>query len=167
MQFLSQNWALVAVLAAVAFVFWLARATVDLTEPPYEKRGSLLNSTELKFYKALQAAIGGSWTLLTLVPLHELIHVKADTPGASQWREKLSGQQLDFVLCNNDSLEVLLAIELNDPPPSNASAAPLGFMPSALAAAGIPLWRVTVAESYDKIELRKQLDALLSGKKKK
>jgi Protein of unknown function (DUF2726) len=167
-ELLKQHWALVAVLLGLAFVFWLARTTVSETEPPYQKRGPLVTGTELKFFKSLQAAVGGSWLIFCMVRLAEVLKVRADTPGAQVWRNKIFAKHLDFVLCHPDSLEVLLVIELDDHthqrPERQARDA---FVDGALKSAGIPIFHVPVADEYDKVALRKQLDEMFSGKKKK
>ena len=162
-QFLAQNWALVTVFAAVALVYWLAQSSGSETEPPYVKRGSLATEIELKFYKHLQAAVGGSWTIFSMVHLVEIIQARPGTRNAQAWRNKTLDKRIDFVLCNHDSLEILLAIALDDASPESPEREQ--FIDSALASAGVPLLRVPVAEQYDKIVLRKQIDDLLAGRK--
>lgn len=163
MQFLLQNWALLAVFLAVAAAFWLARVSVTDSELPYTKSNSVLSADDLKFYKAIQAAAGGSWTVLMHIPLREVLQVPKHTPGAAYWRQKLDSHILDFALCHNDSLSLILAVELSNA--GNAEQSRL-FPQEALQAAGVPFMRVSLADQYDKIELRKLIDSCLSGKKK-
>ena len=168
LEFLLQYWLIVAVLVAITFVLLFVRLAVTDTDPPYEKRGSLVTETELKLYKSLQAAIGGSWTLFTMIRLAEVIKVRRNAPGGMLWRNQISTEQLAFVVCHNDTLNVLLVIELEDSSPEAEQFRERDhFVAAALASAGLPLLRVPLADSYDKIDLRKQLDEILREKKKK
>ena len=165
LQFLLQNWAVVAVLAGIALVFLVARHSGNDVLSAFEKRGPLVTGAELRFYKALQAAVGGSWSVFAMVRLADVVKVRRGIAGEQSWRNRSFGKHVDFVLCDNDSLEVRLAIELDDKshrrPDRQQSDL---FKSEALASAGLPLLRVDVAESYDKIALRKTLDQLLAKK---
>ena len=162
LQFLLQNWAVVAVLSGIALVFWVARHSGNDVLSAFEKRGSLVTGAELRFYKALQAAVGGSWSIFAMVRLADVVKVRRGIAGEQSWRNRSFGKHVDFVLCDNDSLDVCLAIELDDAshrrPDRQQSDE---FKADALAAAGLPLLRINVAEQYDKIALRKTIDQLL------
>jgi hypothetical protein len=164
-QLLMQNWAIVAVLLALAAVFWLARNTGQEVAPAFERRGPLVTDAELRFYRVLQAAVGGSWSVFTMVRLADLVKVRKDVAEAQVWRNKTFGKHVDFVLCDNDSLNVCLAIELDDASHRRKDRQERdAFVNQALASAGLPLLRVPVTQEYDKIELRKTIDQIL-GKK--
>jgi hypothetical protein len=164
-QFLAQNWALVAVLLAVGAALWLARNSGNEVRPAFQRRGALVTEAELRFYRALAAAAGGSWTVFAMVRLADLVQVPRDIAGAQSWRNKTFGKHIDFVLCDNDSLQVCLAIELDDSSHRRTDRqARDQFVNEALRTAGLPLLRVPAAESYDKIELRKTIDQLLVKK---
>ena len=165
LQLLAQNWALVAVLAAVAMVFLLARNSGNEVLPAFERRGRLVTESELRFYRALQAAVGGSWSVFAMVRLADLVKVRQGIASAQTWRNKSFGKHVDFVICDNDSLHVCLAIELDDSSHKKSDRQERDlFVNEALASAGLPLLRIPVTDHYDKIELRKTIDKLL-GKK--
>lgn len=165
LQFLLQNWAVVAVLVAIGFVFLLARHSGNDVLPAFEKRGPLVTGQELRFYKALQAAVGGSWSVFAMVRLADVVKVRKGIAAEQSWRNKTFGKHVDFVLCDNDSLEVCLAIELDDASHRRADRQQSDvFKSEALASAGLPLLRVDVAEHYDRVALRKTIDQRL-GKK--
>lgn len=156
---LAQNWAIVIVLAIVAAVFWLARHSGQEVLPAFERRGPLVTDAELRFYRALQMAVGGSWSVFAMVRLADLLKVRKGIAAAQTWRNKTFGKHIDFVLCENDSLRVCLAIELDDSSHLRADRKERdAFIQQALSSAGLPLLRVPVAEHYDKIELRKTID---------
>jgi hypothetical protein len=162
LQFLLSNWPVVAVVAGIALVVWFARHSGNDVLSAFEKRGPLVTGAELRFYRALQAAVGGSWSVFAMVRLADLVKVRRGIAGEQSWRSKSFGKHIDFVLCDNDSLEVCLAIELDDAshrrPDRQQSDQ---FKAEALASAGLPLLRVDMAESYDKISLRKTIDQLV------
>jgi hypothetical protein len=160
---LLQNWALVAAIAAVFFAFWLSRVAGPEGRLPYEKRPSLLTQAELRFLRALQAAVGGSWAVFAMVRMADLLKVPGEVPGAQSYRNKIFGKHLDFVLCDNDSLEARLAIELDDSSHQRQDRKERDeFVNEALACARLPLLRISVAENYDKVELRKVIDRMLA-----
>lgn len=164
-EILIHNWALISVLLVVAVVFWLARVAGGEGEFPYQKRPSLVTQAELRFLRTLQAAVGGSWAVFAMVRMADLLKVPGDVPGAQSFRNKIFGKHIDFVLCDNDSMELRLAIELDDSSHSRSDRQERDvFVNEALRSAGLPLLRVPVAENYDKIELRKTIDQMM-GKK--
>ena len=162
LQFLLQNWLLVAIAGGIGLIFWVARHSGNDVLSAFEKRGPLVTGAELRFYKTLQAAVGGSWSVFAMVRLADVVKVRRGIAGEQAWRSKSFGKHIDFVLCDNDSLDVCLAIELDDAshrrPERKQSDE---FKAEALAAAGLPLLRIDVAEQYDKIALRKTIDGLL------
>jgi very-short-patch-repair endonuclease len=162
LQLAWQNWALLLVLATIALVFYLARHSGNEVLPAFEARGSLVTEAELRFYQALTAAAGGSWTVFAMVRLADLVKVRSDIAGAQAWRNKTFGKHIDFVVCDNNSLQVRLAIELDDSSHQRADRQQRdAFVNEALASAGLPLLRIPVAPQYDKIELRRVLDQIL------
>lgn len=164
-QFVLQNWTVAAVLAGIAAVYCLARFSGNEVLPAFEKRGPLVTGAELRFYKALQSAVGGSWSVFAMVRLADLVRVRKGIAAEQSWRNKTFGKHIDFVLCDNDSLEVCLAIELDDSSHRRPDRKPADlFKTEVLASAGLPLLRIDAAEHYDKIALRKTLDQML-GKK--
>jgi len=161
--FLLQHWLILSVTAGIALVFFLARHSGNDVLPAFELRGCLVTETELRFYRALQGAVGGSWSVFAMVRLADVVKVRKGVAGARDWRDKTFGKHVDFVLCDNDSLNVRLAIELDDSSHRRGDRRQRdAFVNEALASAKLPLMRVPVAEGYDKIQLRKTIDELLA-----
>jgi very-short-patch-repair endonuclease len=162
---LAQHWVLIGVAVGIAALFFLARNSGNEVLPAFERRGPLVTGAELKFYRALTGAAGGSWSVFTMVRLADLIKVRAGISSARAWRNRTFGKHVDFIICDNDSLEVRLAIELDDASHNRPHRQTRdAFVNEALSTAGLPLLRIKVADNYDKIELRKQLDQLLVKK---
>jgi hypothetical protein len=103
-----------------------------------------------------------------MVRLADIIKVRARTRKYQSWNTRIQGKHLDFVLCDLETLDVKLAIELEDGTPVADRGRRDRFVNTALAAAGVPLLRVKVQEKYETAVLRKDLeDALGIVRKKK
>jgi very-short-patch-repair endonuclease len=154
-------WLLAALLLIAALVYFLARRARP-AKPPYQKRRSLLTAAEIRFYRVLQGAVVGDWPIFAMVRLADLIQVKAKTAGYQRWFNPIVAKHVDFVICDPETLEPRLAIELDDASHNSPKRiARDQLVNAALAAAGLPLLRVRAAKSYDAGDLRKQVTALL------
>jgi very-short-patch-repair endonuclease len=157
-DFLREYWQLLAFLAAAAAVLFFLSRLERKQSLPYEKRSRLLTDAELAFYRVLHSATAGDWPLFAMVRLADLIQVKPQSSAAQTWQNKIQAKHLDFVLCDPDTLEARLAIELDDasherPDRKERDA----FVDAALGAAGLPILRVTCAANYDRGALRKSI----------
>jgi hypothetical protein len=136
--------------------------------PPYERRGVLLTPPEIALLRALQHAVREDWLIFSMVRLADIIKVRPRTRKFQTWHGRIQGKLLDFVLCDPQTLDVKLAIVLDDGTLHPPTAAEQRFIAAALAAAGIPLLRIRAEEKYETAALRKDLeDALGITRKKK
>ncbi len=100
--------------------------------------------------------------MFTMVRLADLIKVRPHISNEQAWRNKTFGKHIDFVLCDHETLDVRLAIELDDSSPSQPDRTKRdAFVNDALASAGLPLLRVEIADRYDRVELRRLIDHIL------
>jgi hypothetical protein len=161
-----ENWT-VLLFAAITLALMVV-AVVSLRDgpPPYERRGVLLSPAEISFLRSLQAAVREDWLIFSMVRLADIIKVRARTRKFQSWNNRLQGKHLDFVLCDVETLDVKLAIELED----NTSAGRSNrdrFVNTALTAAGVPLLRVKVQDKYETSVLRKDLEDVMGIVRKK
>jgi hypothetical protein len=157
----AQVWPWLA-LAALAVLVYLAARRMAPAKLPYQRRASLLTPAERKFYRVLQGAVLGDWPIFAMVRLADLIQVKAQTRNFRKWFNPIVAKHIDFVLCDPETLEPRLAIELDDATHDTPKRIERDqLVNAALAAAGLPLLRVRVAGSYDLAELRKAVGAHL------
>lgn len=158
LNFIHEYWQLAAFLAVAGAILYSLSRLDRKQAPPYEKRTRLLTEAELAFYRVLHSATAGDWPLFAMVRLADLIQVKPQSPSAQTWQNKIQAKHLDFVLCDPDTLEAKLAIELDDAshekPDRKVRDA---FVDEALGAAGLPILRITCAAHYDKGALRKSI----------
>lgn len=157
-DFVREYWQLGAFLAICAAVLYFLSKLERGRPLPYEKRQGLLTDAELGFYRVLHSATAGDWPLFAMVRLADLIQVKPQSSGSQAWQNKMHAKHLDFVLCDPETLEARLAIELDDKshekPERRARDA---FVDAALGAAGLPILRVPCAAQYDRGALRKSI----------
>jgi hypothetical protein len=166
MPFLAQNWPVIAFGLGAVVTIALALLALRDGPPPYERRGVLLRPGEINFLRALQSAVREDWHVFSMVRLADIIKVRPKTRKSHTWHTRLQSKHLDFVLCDDETLEVKLAIELDDG--TQARSERDRFVHLALTAAGLPLLRVREQERYESAALRKDIeDALGIHRKKK
>jgi hypothetical protein len=94
--------------------------------------------------------------------------VRPKTRKFQTWNTRIQGKHLDFVLCDAETLDVKLAIELEQQAGSFLDRGSRDrFVNTALAAAGVPLLRVKVQEKYETAVLRKDLEDVMGIMRKK
>jgi hypothetical protein len=102
-----------------------------------------------------------------MVRLADIIKVRPKTRKFQSWNTRIQGKHLDFVLCDVDTLDVKLAIELEDTSQQSDRGRRDRFVNTALAAAGVPLLRVRLQEKYETAALRKDLEDVMGIVRKK
>jgi hypothetical protein len=164
---LVENWPLVLFGTILVSLVILALVSLRDGPLPYERRGVFLSPPEINFLRSLQIASREDWLIFSMVRLADIIKVRPKTRKFQNWNGRIQGKHLDFVLCDPETLDVKLAIELEDAAPADRGRRDR-FVNTALAAAGVPLLRVRVQDKYETAVLRKDLeDALGIVRKKK
>jgi hypothetical protein len=165
---LLQNWQLVLFGAIVAVLVVIAMLALRDKLPPYERRGVLLTPAGINFLRTLQLAAREDWLIFSMVRLADIIKVRPKTRKSFLWNSRIQGKHIDFVVCDYETLEVKLAIELDDPAlPKAQRRARSNFVTAALTAAGVPLLRVRVREKYETAAVRKDIEDALGIQRKK
>ena len=164
-----QNWQVVAGGCIAAVVLLVAFFSLRSSPYPYERRGVMLGPAEINFFRTLQSAVREDWIILSMVRLTDVIKVRPKTRQHQIWQSRIFGKHIDFVICDYETLEVKLAIELDNASQRRADRrARDRFVNTALTAAGLPLLRVKMEEKYETSAVRKDIeDALGIAKKKK
>lgn len=161
---LVDNWLPVAILVGLALAYYVAQRWLRDDSPTCEKRASLLSPVELSFFRVLRDAVGGDWAIWSLVNLGDLIQVHTNAPGHQTWQNRLQAKRIHFVLCDLESMQARLAIELTEPPAEpGVPAATDDVIERALAAAALPLLRVPTTDAFEKTGLRKSIEAQLAA----
>ncbi|MHB8974804.1 MAG: DUF2726 domain-containing protein [Pirellulaceae bacterium] len=162
-EFIFAHWPAFFVTAVVLVAWTLAQLVLGNEKLPYEKRASILTQSELAFYRALNEAVGGQWSIHAMVRLADLIQVRPTTPKSQSWQNRILAKHVDFLLCDRGTLEAKLALELDDATHQlPARKARDAFVNQALSDAGLPLLRFDVGETYDPQVLRKSIEERLT-----
>jgi very-short-patch-repair endonuclease len=167
-QLLIEYWPLLLFISLAAVVMIFALVSLRDGPLPYERRGVLLTPAEINFLRSLQIAVREDWQIFSMVRLADLIKVRPKTRKFQTWQNRIAGKHIDFVLCDNETLEVKLAIELDDGSHRRADRQERDrFVNTALAAAGLPLLRIRVEEKYETSVIRKDIEDALGIVRKK
>lgn len=165
---LLENWQLVLAVAIAAAVLIVAFLSLRDGPLPYERRGVLLSPAEIHFLRTLRSAVREDWLVFSMVRLADVLKVRAKATQQQIWQSRIQSKHVDFVLCDQETLEVKLAIELEDARERRPERARRDrFVSTALAAAGLPLLRVPVGEKYESAAIRKDIEDALGIRKKK
>ena len=160
-----QNWPIVLFAAITLTLMIVAIVSLRDGPPPYERRGVLLSPSEISFLRSLQVAVRDDWLIFSMVRLADIIKVRARTRKFQSWNSRIQGKHLDFVLCDVETLDVKLAIELEDTSAGRATRD--RFLNTALGAAGVPLLRIRALDKYETAVLRKDLEDVMGIVRKK
>jgi hypothetical protein len=164
---LLHNWPVVLFLTITLTLMVVALLSLRDGPLPYERRGVLLSPAEINFLRSLQLAVREDWLIFSMVRLADIIKVRPRTRKFQTWNSRIQGKHLDFVLCDIDTLDVKLAIELEDQSQPSDRGRRDRFVNTALAAAGVPLLRVRLQEKYETAALRKDLEDVMGIVRKK
>ena len=164
---LLQNWPLVLFAGITCTLMVVAILSLRDGPLPYERRGVLLSPAEINFLRSLQLAVREDWVIFSMVRLADIIKVRPKTRKFQSWNTRIQGKCLDFVLCDEETLDVKLAIELEETGQPTDRGRRDRFISTALAAAGVPLLRVRPLEKYETAALRKDIEDALGILRKK
>jgi hypothetical protein len=153
---------LLAILVLVAIV---VAATVRRRRHPirYELQRALLTRSEIAFYRALFAGVGGLYLIAPKVRVADVLKAPRDKNrrAAASAFNRISQKHFDFVLCDPQTFTVLAAIELDDrsheSPDRRARDA---MLDRAANDAGLALLRFKARASYTVDEIQKTFAAL-------
>ncbi len=152
-------WVGLAVFAAVILLLRMYAAPAPM---PYYKRPSLATKSELRFFKALRKAVLDDWEIFAMVRIADLIRVEKGNAQGRKWLNKILAKHIDFVLCDPNSLEPVLAIEVDDASHQRPDRIERdAFVNDAMDAAGLPLLRVPVESTYNAKEVKDLIDDFL------
>ena len=151
-------------LVVLLVLYVLMRAGIFTKKPlpespeyPYIRESTLLNAYEQSLYHALIRVLDDRYLVFAKVGLAGILAIDPELPdrGLESALERIERERVDFVLCETDGTGVLGVIQL-DP----YTHQPDGrrrhdtFADMALKAAGVPVVRMPIKESYSEQELR-------------
>lgn len=142
---------IIVVIAVVIFSTYTKKNTSDLVYYPYQRSEVLFTPAERSFYGVLEQAIDGRAKVFGKVRVADVITPKKGL-SKSEWQiafNKISAKHFDFVLCKNNDLSLICAIELNDSSHNSKNRQKRDdFLKGVCEASSIPLIQVPAKSGY-------------------
>ena len=155
---------IVAVVIAILFFIFLLR-TGEVY--PYEKIEHLCTQSEWKFYRQLLEIVGDKYPIFSKVRIADLLKVKKGTRQWLSWQNKINCKHIDFVLCDPERLEILIAIELDDRSHEREDRVKRDrFVNRAFEDARLPILRIRLSEEYDRQKIGEAIAQCAARKNK-
>ncbi len=82
--------------------------------PPVRINNRFITESEQRFYHTLVRCLPTEQTVFVQVALNRLFWMPGQAAGAKVWQNKIDRRSVDFVVCHYQTLQPLLAIELDD-----------------------------------------------------
>ena len=148
MEILQQYWYF-----AVPFVgvLWYVFTRIGAGERsyPYRKKSSVMSKNERDFYFALLNAAGNDYDIFGMVRMADLLEVEKGVAKRQSWQNRVNCKHIDFVLCDRNTQEPILAIEVDDRSHERRDRQERDyFVDRAFAAADLLLLRVRATRTY-------------------
>ena len=120
---------------------------------PYGKWDHFLSAAEISFYHVLRNTLGDDLQLLCKVRMGDLFYVKRPNENRPA-RNRIDRKHIDFVICQSDTMEPLLGIELDDKSHQRPDRAKRdSFVDAVFKVAGLPILHIKAARGYKPEEL--------------
>lgn len=162
--FIQQYWPWLTGGAVGLAVLMLLRMYSEPKRLPYEPRKAIVTRSELRFYKSLRKAVLDDWEIFAMVRIADLLKVSQSTAKRRVWLNKILSKHIDFVLCDPNTLEALVAIELDDVSHNRPERIERDkFVNLAFESAGLPLLRIPVEPAYKAREIRDLIESVIEG----
>ncbi len=129
---------------------------------PYRKADHLLSKGERALWHPLFLAVKGKYRLFCKVRLADVVCCPPDRKDERQWFRKIGRYHVDFVICDPQTTQPLLVVELDDRRHRETGRRSRDeFKDAVLAAAGMPIYRIRTQSAYDVEELKQQIERRL------
>jgi Protein of unknown function (DUF2726) len=129
---------------------------------PY-RRKSLLSPAELAFYMELKAAVGDRFVILLKVGVRDLCEITHREVNQAAFN-RVAAKHVDFVLCDQVTLQPVVAIELDDSTHLHRDRAERDvFINELFRVIGVALIRHRVQRAYDPAAIERWVDSALAS----
>ena len=149
--------ALLLVLAGFILYLKSAKKKGRGAGPRFEGKMVLMSPGELKFFRALEAAVGGHFRVFSKVRLADVVQVKRGSTGGARQSafNVIQSKHVDFVVCDPGTLEFRLVVELDDKSHERGDRAERDqTVDDILAQANIPILHYPARAAYSAEEIR-------------
>jgi very-short-patch-repair endonuclease len=139
---------------------------VNLKKLPYRISDNFLSNAERSFYLVLRDLIGDQRDIFTKVSLGDLFYVtvRGDESQFRTYRNKIDRKHVDFLICNRQTLEPVVGIELDDKSHQREDRQERDrFVEAVFACANLPLVRFPARRAYSANEITAALAPYLNN----
>lgn len=161
----------ISILAVIVFlaivVLFLKSGQFSKQHPdsfPYEKQKMLLSPAERSFFGVLEQVVGESHRIFVKVRLADLFKVKAGLSNSERMTafNKIKAKHVDFVICSKESVDVLVAVELDDKSHNLKKRQERDiFVDKVFESVGVPLGHIAAQKSYSVQDVSRIVSNLL------
>jgi hypothetical protein len=126
---------------------------VEHQPPPFRLRDDFLSRAEISFYQVLLHVVDPQATICPKVRLSDIFYVSRPNENMS-FLNKIHQKHVDFLLCNPDSMQPILGVELDDSSHKQAKQQERDeLVDHVFASAGLPILHITAKAGYNAQEL--------------
>lgn len=131
---------------------------------PYKRRESLLTPAERVFFKVLLETISDSYHVFPKVRMADILFVpRMENKRYYHFFNKIQSKHVDFLLCDKEAMEPILAIELDDSSHKNPRRRSRDSLVNAIfESAGLPILHIPTARLYEKEAISAEIQNALS-----
>ncbi len=155
---------LLMILLIVVAVAAIKLSDVGVTFP-FTRKATLYTAAERRFLSMLDTAVGANYRIMCRVRLSDIVQVRANTPVkiSRNALSQASSRQLDFVLCDKETMSPVVAIDLvNTDSDKPYKAQRDWFVSGTLDTVRIPHLRIKAKPNYKPQEIRDVIQAKLA-----
>ena len=165
MELVEQYW-IAAVVGVGLLGYLLRRLYAGERQFPYAKKPAIMTANERAFYRALIRAVNDNHDIFAMVRIADLLAVQPNTPKRQSWQNRINCKHIDFVLCDGETQQPVLAIEVDDRSHQRRDRQERDyFVDRAFDAAGLPLLRIEATRSYAARDLHAAIQETLNARK--
>lgn len=156
-----------AILALIVLKLLFSKNNACEQPYKYALNKTLFTPAERSFLGVLDLAVAGQYRVFGKVRVADIL-LPAKGLNKSHWKiafNKIAAKHFDFVLCNQQTLEVVAVIELDDKSHQKTKTQHRDtLLESACATAGLPLVRFAAKSSYQVTEIEQKIQTELAVK---
>lgn len=137
---------------------------VNIPDLPYRRKDYFFTISEKTFFNLLRSITGNNYLIFSKVRIADLIYFSGnENSDFYHYFNKIKAKHVDFLICDNESMQPLFIIELDDVSHLREDRQERDrFVDQAFKSAGIPILHIKSAACYNQNEIAEYLSRYLS-----
>ena len=141
-----------------------AKESSSINFNSYHLKKSLLTKNEIEFYETLNKVVKDDLIIFSMVRLADIFSIDKGK-GFQSSLNRINSRHVDFLLCQKETLQPVLAIELDDKSHERSDRINRDeFVNQLFDSAGLPLLRYRSKNHYNPDDIKDKLNPVLMGK---